>query len=88
MSNTHIKPTNNHVLILADPPEEAFVNGILKPFAYIRFDKIIFGEVVESKFKDVDNGDRAMFQKNRGTKFSIDGKDYFLVSGKDILAVI
>ncbi|EPH99668.1 MULTISPECIES: co-chaperone GroES [unclassified Enterococcus] len=92
-----LKPLGDRVIIEVAKEEEKSVGGIVlastakeKPqtgtiIAVGEGRLLENGEKVPAAVKE---GDTVMFEKYAGTEVKFDGKEYLIVSGKDIMAIV
>ena len=92
-----IKPLGDRVVIEALAKEEVTKSGIVLPDTVKEKPsegKIVAvgtGKTLENGQKvalDVKAGDKVIFSKYAGTEVKFDGKEYLIISERDILAVI
>ncbi|SDF11602.1 co-chaperone GroES [Sporomusa acidovorans] len=92
-----IKPLGDRVVIEALAKEEVTKSGIVLPDTVKekpQEGKIIAvgtGKTLENGQKvalDVKAGDKVIFSKYAGTEVKVEGKEYLIISERDILAVI
>lgn len=92
-----LKPLGDRVVIEPTPREEVTKSGIVLPDT--AKEKPQEGTVIavgngrlndkgERIGVEVQEGARVLYAKYAGTEFKIDGKEYLIVSEKDILAII
>ncbi|HIU64249.1 MAG TPA: co-chaperone GroES [Candidatus Avacidaminococcus intestinavium] len=93
-----LKPLADHIVIEAIVKEEKTTSGIYLPDTAAK-EKPQTGKVIAvGNGKVLDNGTRVapevkvgeqvVFAKYSGTEFQLDGKDYLILSERDILAVV
>lgn len=93
-----LKPLADHVVVEAIVKEEKTTSGIYLPDTAAK-EKPQTGKIVAvGNGKVLDNGTRVapevkvgeqvVFAKYSGTEFQLDGKDYLILSERDILAVV
>ena len=92
-----IKPLGDRVVIEALAKEEVTKSGIVLPDTVKekpQEGKIVAvgtGRTLENGQKvalDVKAGDKIIFSKYAGTEVKVEGKDYLIISERDILAII
>ncbi|WP_371380554.1 co-chaperone GroES [Sporomusa aerivorans] len=92
-----IKPLGDRVVIEALAKEEVTKSGIVLPDTVKekpQEGKVVAvgsGKTLENGQKvalDVKSGDKVIFSKYAGTEVKFDGKEYLIISERDILAVI
>jgi chaperonin GroES len=92
-----IKPLGDRVVIEALAKEEVTKSGIVLPDTVKekpQEGKVVAvgtGRTLENGQKvalDVTVGDKIIFSKYAGTEVKVEGKDYLIISERDILAVI
>ncbi|HWR41828.1 co-chaperone GroES [Sporomusa sp.] len=92
-----IKPLGDRVVIEALAKEEVTKSGIVLPDTVKekpQEGKVVAvgsGKTLENGQKvalDVSVGDKIIFSKYAGTEVKVDGKEYLIISERDILAVI
>ena len=92
----NIKPLGDRVLIQRLEAEEKTKSGIVLPGTakeQPQMAEVIAvgpGGVVDGKeiTMEVKTGDKVIFSKYAGTDIKVDGKEYMLLSQKDILAIV
>jgi chaperonin GroES len=94
---SNLKPLGDRVVIEPTPKEEVTKSGIVLPDT--AKEKPQEGMIVaigqgrrdekgERIAMDVKVGDKVLYAKYAGTEFKQDGKEYLILSEKDILAII
>ncbi|MBL1227150.1 co-chaperone GroES [Enterococcus sp. BWR-S5] len=92
-----LKPLGDRVILEVAQEEEKTVGGIVLASAAKEKPQngtvIAVGEgrVLDNGTKvpaEVKEGDTVMFEKYSGTEVKYDGKEYLIVSGKDIIAIV
>nr|WP_245341820.1 co-chaperone GroES [Enterococcus rivorum] len=92
-----LKPLSDRVVIEVAEEEEKTVGGIVLASAAKEKPQtgtiIAVGEgrVLDNGTKvptEVKEGDKVMFEKYAGTEVKYDGKEYLIVSSKDIIAIV
>ncbi|WP_086350352.1 co-chaperone GroES [Candidatus Enterococcus clewellii] len=92
-----LKPLGDRVILEVAQEEEKTVGGIVLASAAKEKPQngtvIAVGEgrVLDNGTKvpaEVKEGDTVMFEKYSGTEVKFDGKEYLIVSGKDIIAIV
>ena len=92
-----LKPLGDRVILEVAQEEEKTVGGIVLASAAKEKPQtgtvIAVGEgrVLENGTKvpaDVKEGDTVMFEKYSGAEVKFEGKEYLIISGKDIIAVV
>lgn len=92
-----LKPLSDRVIIEVAQEEEKTVGGIVLASAAKEKPQtgtvIAVGEgrVLENGTKltlEVKQGDVVMFEKYSGSEVKYEGKDYLIISGKDIIAIV
>lgn len=88
----NVKPLSDRVLVEPNPAEEKTAGGLYIPDT--AKEKPLAGTVIAvgpgtSEIKmEVKVGDKVLYGKYAGTEVTVDGKDYLIMSQKDILAII
>ncbi|MFZ9988492.1 MAG: co-chaperone GroES [Candidatus Nanopelagicales bacterium] len=97
-SSTNIRPLEDRVLVTLDEGEQTTASGLVIPDTAKekpqqgtviavgpgkRSDST--GEIIQL---DVKAGDTVLFSKYGGTEVKVDGKDYLILSARDLLAVV
>lgn len=92
-----LKPMNDKVLIQKEDAREQSEGGIYLPTAsqekpteglIVAAGPGVLNEKGERKPLQVKAGDKVLYSKYSGTEIKIEGKEYIIVSEKDILAVV
>ena len=92
-----LRPLGDRVVIESVPREEMTKSGIVLPdTAKEKPQEGIIIEVGIGRLSDkgeritpeVTKGQRVLYAKYAGTEFKLDGKDYLILSEKDILAIV
>jgi chaperonin GroES len=94
---SNLKPLGDRVVIEPTPKEEVTKSGIVLPDT--AKEKPQEGKIIaigqgrrdekgERIAMDVQVGDKVLYAKYAGTEFKQDGKEYLILSEKDILAII
>ena len=92
MSNVHIKPLADRVLVMPAPAEEKTASGIIIPDT--AKEKPQKGEVVaagpgkKDEPMTVKVGDHVLYGKYGGTEITVGGTDYLIMRESDIYEVI
>ncbi|MCQ9209663.1 co-chaperone GroES [Granulicatella seriolae] len=87
-----LKPLKDRVVIKMVEPEEKTLGGLVLPSA--AQEKSQIGQVVAvSDFTDEDDrqvqeGDRVVFEKYSGTEIKFEGQEYIVVKEKDLIAIV
>lgn len=92
-----LRPLGDRVVVAPSERDEMTASGIVLPDT--AKDKPQEGDVIavgpgkllesgEHVPPEIKEGDRVIYSKYSGTEFRIDGKDYLILSERDILAVI
>ena len=92
-----LKPLGDRVVIEPTPKEEVTKSGIVLPDT--AKEKPQEGKIIavgsgrlndkgERQALEVQVGDRVLYAKYAGTEFKQDGKEYLILSEKDILAIV
>ena len=93
-----LRPLSDHVVVEVIVKEERTASGIFLPDT-AKKEKPVTGIAVavgpgkvydngERVALEVKAGDQVVFAKYSGTEFSLDGKDYLVLSERDILAIV
>lgn len=91
-----LRPLHDNVVLEKEKVENKTASGIIlsdKPKEAPSIGKIIAvgeGEIVDGKRVPLNlkADDKVIYKKYGGTEVEIEGKEYLIISGKDILAVI
>ena len=93
----NIKPLGDRVVLKAIEREQKTESGIVLPDS-AKKEKPMEGEIVavgEGRLEDgeriepaVKVGDQVIYSKYAGTEVKVDGKDFLILSEKDVLAII
>ena len=92
MGKVNIKPLGDRVVVEPAVAEEKTASGIIIPDT--AKEKPQNGTVVAIPDENKENpitakvGDAVLYGKYSGTEINIDGKDYLIMSEKDILAIV
>lgn len=87
-----IKPLADRVLIEPNPAEEKTAGGLFIPDT--AKEKPLAGKVVavgpgtKDVAMEVKVGDEVLYGKYGGTEIHVDGKDYLMMSQKEIMAIL
>ena len=87
-----LKPLKDRVVIQMVEQEEKTAGGLFLPtkaqeklqFATV----LVVSEFTEEKDRQVQVGDRVVFEKYTGTEVKLDGKEYIIVKEQDIIAIV
>jgi chaperonin GroES len=82
------KPLNNNIILRVDSAPTKSEGGILIPDGAR---ETMFRGTIESVGKDVielKKGDKVLFAKYVGSTIKVGGKEYLVMSAKDILAIV
>jgi len=92
-----LKPLHDRIIIEAAAKEEKTASGIILPES--AQEKPLKGKVLavgpgkrldNGKLAelDVNEGDTVLYGKYAGTEITVDGKDYIILRGEDVLAIV
>ena len=87
-----LKPLKDRVVIQMVEQEEKTAGGLFLPTAAqekLQFAKVLaVSEFTEEKDRQVQVGDRVVFEKYTGTEVKLDGQEYIIVKEQDIIAIV
>ena len=85
---TTIQPLGEYVLLSPIKQEEKTASGLYRPET--AKEEKSQQAIVESVGNNdsISKGDRVLFKKFSGEEFEIDGSDFILIKGEDIIAII
>ena len=87
-----LKPLKDRVVIQMVEQEEKTAGGLFLPTAAqekLQFAIVLaVSEFTEEKDRQVQVGDRVVFEKYTGTEVKLDGQEYIIVKEKDIIAIV
>lgn len=86
-----LKPLKDRVVIQMVEQEEKTAGGLFLPSAQekLQFATVLaVSEFTEEKDRQVQVGDRVVFEKYTGTEVKLDGKEYIIVKEQDIIAIV
>ena len=96
MAKFSLEPLEDRIVVRPGEAEETTVSGIVIPDT--AKEKPQEGEVVAAgpgRFEDgkrvpldVKVGDKVIYSKYGGTEITVEGDDYLILSGRDVLAII
>ena len=96
MAKFSLEPLEDRIVVKPGEAEETTVSGIVIPDT--AKEKPQEGEVVAAgpgRFEDgkrvpldVKVGDKVIYSKYGGTEITVEGEDYLILSGRDVLAII
>ena len=97
MADFSLKPLDDRIVVKPDEEEETTASGLVIPDT--AKERPQEGEVIAvgpGRFEDgttrvpmdVKVGDKVIYSKYGGTEVKIDGEEYLILSGRDVLAVI
>ena len=96
MGKMSLKPLEDRIVVKPGEEEETTVSGIVIPDT--AKEKPQEGEVVAAgpgRFEDgqrvpldVKVGDKVIYSKYGGTEVKVEGEEYLILSGRDVLAII
>ena len=85
-----LKPLKDRVVIQMVEQEEKTAGGLFLPTAAqekLQFARVLaVSEFTEEKDRQVQVGDRVVFEKYTGTEVKLDGQEYIIVKEQDIIA--
>ncbi len=87
-----LKPLKDRVVIKMVEQEEKTAGGLILPT--VAQEKLQFAEVLAvSEFTDkedrqVEVGDKVVFEKYSGTEVKLDGQEYIIIKEKHIVAIV
>ena len=87
-----LKPLKDRVVIQMVEQEEKTAGGLFLPT--VAQEKLQFAivlavsEFTEEKDRQVQVGDRVVFEKYTGTEVKLDGQEYIIVKEQDIIAIV
>ena len=85
-----LKPLKDRVVIQMVGQEEKTAGGLFLPTAAqekLQFATVLaVSEFTEEKDRQVQVGDRVVFEKYTGTEVKLDGQEYIIVKEQDIIA--
>lgn len=87
-----LKPLKDRVVIQMVEQEEKTAGGLFLPTAAqekLQFAAVLaVSEFTEEKDRQVQVGDRVVFEKYTGTEVKLDGQEYIIVKEQDIIAIV
>jgi len=87
-----LKPLKDRVVIQMVEQEEKTAGGLFLPTTAqekLQFATVLaVSELTEEKDRQVQVGDRVVFEKYTGTEVKLDGQEYIIVKEKDIIAIV
>ena len=87
-----LKPLKDRVVIQMVEQEEKTAGGLFLPTAAqekLQFATVLeVSEFTEEKDRQVQVGDRVVFEKYTGTEVKLDGQEYIIVKEQDIIAIV
>lgn len=87
-----LKPLKDRVVIQMVEQEEKTAGGLFLPTAAqekLQFAIVLaVSEFTEEKNRQVQVGDRVVFEKYTGTEVKLDGQEYIIVKEQDIIAIV
>lgn len=87
-----LKPLKDRVVIQMVEQEEKTAGGLFLPTAAqekLQFAIVLaVSEFTEEKDRQVQVGDRVVFEKYTGTEVKLDGQEYIIVKEQDIIAIV
>ena len=87
-----LKPLKDRVVIQMVEQEEKTAGGLFLPTAAqekLQFATVlVVSEFTEEKDRQVQVGDRVVFEKYTGTEVKLDGQEYIIVKEQDIIAIV
>lgn len=84
----NIKPLGERVLVRMEEVQEKTAGGIFIPQTAQEKTQIAIVEAVGEEVKSVKAGEKIIHDKYAGTNVKFDGKEYLILSLKDVLAVL
>ena len=87
-----LKPLKDRVVIQMVEQEEKTAGGLFLPTAAQEklqcATVLAVSEFTEEKDRQVQVGDRVVFEKYTGTEVKLDGQEYIIVKEQDIIAIV
>jgi len=85
----NVKPLGNRVLITVKETEEKTAGGIYIPqTAQEKTQRGVIEAIGTDEDLSVKVGDEIVYDKYAGTQINVDDKEYLIISGDDILAIV